>query len=506
MQIIFQKECTIRGKPDEPVAVQTELGWVLSGPMKGESSTGGAQSVQVNFVGSSTNDKVSLDKEVQKLWELETLGIQRVEDEVYKEFKNSISFQEGRYSVKLPWKTGHPELPNNYVVSLHRLKTQVARLEREPEVLREYASIIEEQLKTGVIEKVVELEKAVKVHYLPHQAVVRKEAATTKVRIVYDASSKGEKTGTSLNDCLHVGPSLKPLLYDILPQFRENRIVLMGDIEKAFLNIGTDKEDRDSVLFLWLKDPPDLSRVVVYRFCRVVFGLNASPFLLSATLRHHITKFMDDDPDFVSKLLESFYVADFVGGGASSEEVTDLCSKTSRRMLDGGFKLRKWMTNDASVRCKIESDSSNVETEHDVAGEYVNNDTTVTKMTKSADSNTEVTHKEVSEEDTSCAKSCVGMQLGCKGQKVLGLAWDYEEDMISLDLSAIARHAQGLPATKRNTLRLIAGIFDPLGIIGPVTITAKILFQEACRQKIRWDDPLKDKVKQDVETWIEGLL
>ena len=59
---------------------------------------------------------------------------------------------------------------------------------------------------------------------------------------------------------------------------------------------------------------------------------------------------MDDDPDFVSKLLESFYVDDFVGGGASSEDVTDLYSKTSRRMLDGGFKLRKWTTNDISVR------------------------------------------------------------------------------------------------------------------------------------------------------------
>lgn len=156
-------------------------------------------------MGSSINDKVRLDEEVQKLWR------ERVEDEVYEEFKNSISFQEGRYSVKLPWKTGHPELPNNYALSLHRLKTQIARL---PVGLREYASIIGEQLKTDVIEKVVELEKTSKIHYLPHQAVVRKEAATTKVRIVYDASSKGEKTGTSLNDCLHVGPSLNPLLYD----------------------------------------------------------------------------------------------------------------------------------------------------------------------------------------------------------------------------------------------------------------------------------------------------
>lgn len=36
----FQRECTtIREKPDEPVALHTEPGWVLSGPMKGESST-----------------------------------------------------------------------------------------------------------------------------------------------------------------------------------------------------------------------------------------------------------------------------------------------------------------------------------------------------------------------------------------------------------------------------------------------------------------------------------
>lgn len=59
-----------------------------------------SQSVQVNFVGSSTSDKVSLDEEVKKLRELETLGIQRVDYEVYKEFKNSISFQGGRYSMK----------------------------------------------------------------------------------------------------------------------------------------------------------------------------------------------------------------------------------------------------------------------------------------------------------------------------------------------------------------------------------------------------------------------
>ena len=225
----FQKDCTIRGGIDEPVAVETELGWVLSGPMRSYSRS--PEPVQVNLVQS---DDKGLDVDVHKLWDLEILGIKEPRSEVYEEYSDSISFDRNRYSVKLPWKEGHPELPTNYATSLRRLKTQVARLEREPDVLTEYATIIEEQLHAGVIERVVELEMAPKVHYLPHQAVVRKEATTTKVRIVYDASSKATKTGTSLNDCLHVGPSLNPLLFDILLRFRENRVVLVGDIMRSF--------------------------------------------------------------------------------------------------------------------------------------------------------------------------------------------------------------------------------------------------------------------------------
>ena len=137
------------------------------------------------------------------------------------------------------------------------------------------------------------------VHYLPRQAVICKESTTTNVRVVYDASSREGKVGTSLNDCLHVGPSLSPLLFNILLRFRENRVVLVGDIEKAFLNVEVDVQDRDCLRFLWMEKPPDLSRIVVYRFCRVVFGVNASPFLLNATIRHHLKKYKECDPEFV---------------------------------------------------------------------------------------------------------------------------------------------------------------------------------------------------------------
>ena len=130
------------------------------------------------------------------------------------------------------------------------MKGQIKRLKREPEVLGEYDSIIKDQLRSGVTERVAELEGACKVHSLPHQVVIRKGAEISKLIIVYDTSAKEGKNGTSLNDCLHTGPSLNPLLFEILLRFRENRVALVGDIEKAFLNISVDVSDRDFLRFL----------------------------------------------------------------------------------------------------------------------------------------------------------------------------------------------------------------------------------------------------------------
>ena len=472
----YLKGCTIRGKFDEPVAVETKLGWVLSGPLKGQDTCADVHFTQVNFVASSVGEQESLE-DVQRLWDLGTLGIREITDQVHESFENNISFNGSRYSVCLPWKEGHPELPTNYGTSLYRLRTQMQRLEKDPDILKEYGNIIEEQLRVGVIEKVAELEKAPRIHYLPHQAVVRKESATTKVRVVYDASSKESKSVACLNDCLHVGPPLTPLLYNILLRFRENRVVLVGDIEKAFLNVEVGPEDRDCLCFLWVEKPPDLSQVVVYRFCRVVFGLNASPFLLNATLRHHVKRYEISDSRFVAKLLDSFYVDDFVGGGATTQESIELYQKTQSRMVEGGFKLRKCLTNDPQVRAKMATE------------------------TQTGDKQDVVT-----EEDISYAKSSVGMKLGSKGQKVLGCEWDYEADVIAVDLMSVVQRAEGLPATKRNTLRLLAGVYDPLGLISPITVSVKVIFQEICRQKCGWDEQLEGGFKKGVEGWIKDLI
>ena len=108
----------------------------------------------------------------------------------------------GEVLSQLPWKLGHEPLLSNFANSVSRMKGQLKRLKRgmkgqlkrlkrEPEVLNQFDSIVNEQLSAGVIEKVSELEEpGGNVHYLPHHAVIRRDAETTKLRIVYDASSK----------------------------------------------------------------------------------------------------------------------------------------------------------------------------------------------------------------------------------------------------------------------------------------------------------------------------
>ena len=87
------------------------------------------------------------------------------------------------------------------------------------------------------------------------------------------------------------------------------------------MNISVDKVDCDCLRFLWPDDPNDnKSDLSIYRFCRVVFGLNASPFLLNSAIRHHLSKFENKDPVFVRKMLESFYVDDLVSGEDTSNE------------------------------------------------------------------------------------------------------------------------------------------------------------------------------------------
>ena len=76
-------------------------------------------------------------------------------------------------------------------MSKKRLDGLIKRLTLNPEVLKEYDSIIQSQRSQGIIEEVNLQEESAngQIRYLPHHAVVRRDKSTTRVRVVYDVSA-----------------------------------------------------------------------------------------------------------------------------------------------------------------------------------------------------------------------------------------------------------------------------------------------------------------------------
>ena len=141
------------------------------------------------------------------------------QETVHQEFKEQLERNEaGWYQTKLSWKGNHPTLPTNEVGSQRRLEQLIKRLQRDGNY-EGYNNVIQEQLQSGVIETAPAEPKG-KEYYIPHKAVSKQDAETMKLRVVYHASARENSKQPSLNDCLHPGPPLQNLLWNILIRSR----------------------------------------------------------------------------------------------------------------------------------------------------------------------------------------------------------------------------------------------------------------------------------------------
>ena len=191
----------IRG--DGPTAVQSKIGYLLSGPLPTPTTETSTDCI-MNII-TSPPDMYDLEH----FWKLDTLGIlSEKDDESSSEYlttnqRNCIVFKDGRYSAQLPWKRDNSELPDNYNITLKRTESTLRRLRQEPALLQMYGEIIADQERRDFIEKVTDNtpDPDRRVHYIPHHGV-RKDSATTPIRIVYDCSCRQNSDSPSLNDCL----------------------------------------------------------------------------------------------------------------------------------------------------------------------------------------------------------------------------------------------------------------------------------------------------------------
>ena len=73
--------------------------------------------------------------------------------------------------------------------------------------------------------------------YIPHKAVVRENAQSTKMRIVYDTSARANASVPSLNECREIGPPLQNQLYNLFIRNRFYPVTIAGDLKQALLQI-----------------------------------------------------------------------------------------------------------------------------------------------------------------------------------------------------------------------------------------------------------------------------
>ena len=152
------------------------------------------------------------------------------------------------------WKQGKEDLQKNKTGSLRRLQNLIVKLQKSPDLLEIYYSIISNQLKEGIVERVEKnIPQNIPEFYLPHKPVVRENAESTKVHTVDDASARADNQSKPLNEYLEPGPNLRNQIWKILVQTRFNPAAICGDLKQAFLQIRIQETCRDALKFHWIK-------------------------------------------------------------------------------------------------------------------------------------------------------------------------------------------------------------------------------------------------------------
>lgn len=457
----------VRRLSDDLVLSETILGWTVNGSTA--PIDGNILQTSINVM-KITSQQVQFDRNndvnstLKTFWDLETMGIKaeqeqtEIENTVMENFNETIKFKNSMYEVRLPWNERAVELADNNVLARKRLHNLNKKFKNCPEFYEKYSSVIYNYLEKGMAE-VVNSEPNSVSYYMPHQAVIREDKTTTKLRVVFDASSHSTES-ISLNDCLHAGPNLNPDILGILLRFRWHKIAITGDIEQAFLQISLAPEDRDAVRFLWIEnhlDPESELVLKTLRMTRVLFGAKPSSFLLSATIKHHINKYKSTFPETFHLLNECMYVDDLLVGVNEESEGLKLYTEVKSILKEANFNMRKWTTNSKNLQSKF---NLKEETMHQNSVE----------------------------------------------NKVLGYKWNTQEDYLKVELQNLLKcDDKKNSITKREVLKVIGKLYDPLGILNPFTVTARIFMQEIWREGLNWEDELNEDMYEKWSIWYRQL-
>ena len=179
---------------------------------------------------------------------------------------------------------------------------------------------------------------------------------------------------------------------------------------------------------------------------------------MNATVKFHLSQYFGQQKLkwVIEKFIQDLYVDDST---TSFDDVDDAYYfyETAKFCLQkGSFDLRKWITNSENLQHRTN--------EHEI--DY--------KLTDDY-------------------------------QKVLGLNWDYKNDEFVFDFSQIILEANKLAPIKRSVLKITGMFFNPLGLILPIIVQSKLMFQRVCIAKFSWNSLLSTEYRQSWDKFLYEL-
>ena len=454
--------CSVDGGP---FATRTMLGWTVNGPLGG--SSGEMEERDCTYVTVNRVSVVNLDDLWQQQYRNdfpencldEEPAMSREDLKFMNSVTNTVKHLNGHYQISLPLRHSTICMPNNKKIVEQRLQLLKRKLKKDPAFFNDYYTFMNELFVKNYAEKVPDEERIRndgKVWYIPHHGVYH--PVKRKLRVVFDCGATYQ--GTSLNAQLLQGPDQTSSLIGVVTRFRKEPVVMMADIEAMFHQVHVTPEDTDLLRFLWWQDGDLEQPPAEYRMRVHLFGATSSPSCANYALR----KCAEDYGHLYSKeaingLNRCFYVDDCLVSVANEEKAVSLHHELVSLCSEGGFCLSKWISNKPTVLKAIPSSY---------------------KAKCVEEFNMELDHLPV--------------------ERVLGVEWSIESDSFKFKVKFKDR-----PPNRRGILSTVASIYDPLGMLSPVILTAKKILRDLCRREVGWDDPVPKPIFIEWSKFIQQL-
>lgn len=442
--------------PSQPLLHETTLGWVVV-------SVTNDNAMHFNYFESANViagfAKLStIEAKLEKFFNLEECvpSAESTEHECERFFTETTTIaDDGKFVVRLPFKSDPSALGDSKRLALKRLFCLERKFTKNPKLKKMYTDFINEYKELGHMTKIDPLkDPAQSSYYIPHLGVLRDNRLTTKLRVVFDASAK-TTTGVSLNDLLHVGPIIQDDLFTLLVRFRENSIAIAGDVTKMYRMVWIHQDDRKYQRILWRENPCDV--IDTYELNTVTYGTRPASFLAIRCLHESANQVeAKSRPVGATSIKKDFYVDDYLSSDPTVDKARQKKSEVEEILIPHGYKLRKWASN-----CPDVFDTS----EQSVEPLYLN-----------------------PKEDVA----------------VLGLEWLSTSDHFYF-AGLTEKYVRKASYTKRTILSDSSSLFDPLGLVSPIIVRAKLILQKMWQLKLEWDETVPDPLYSEWSQLLEEI-